>query len=180
MSQNIFVILQDNDVQKQWGNIYQLHQITKKYLLIAEEVCTDGVALIQPLKEHRDAYDHVVRTFASTCKEVKDGVDYRSYVIENLNKAYSHEYRAFYDTADWLAYNLRKELRIKIEQIPYFKRRKEIESYDEVAKKLNEYPFKGASLRDEKDVTSETAANGLKEYISYLEEIIELYKSITV
>ena len=41
------------------------------YLLTAEEISENGDALIQPLKEHRDAYDHIVRIFASTTKKCR-------------------------------------------------------------------------------------------------------------
>ena len=47
------------------------------------------------IKEHRDAYDHIVRIFASTTKKVPEGYDYYSYIKGNLEKAYGHEYRAF-------------------------------------------------------------------------------------
>lgn len=41
-----------------------LHAITKKYLLIAEEVAENGELFLQPLKEHRDAYDHLMRCYS--------------------------------------------------------------------------------------------------------------------
>ncbi len=41
--------------------------------------------------------DHVVRIFASTTKKVPEGYDYYSYIKGNLEKAYGHEYRAFFD-----------------------------------------------------------------------------------
>ena len=69
---------------------------TKIYLLTAEEISENGDALIQPLKEHRDAYDHIVRIFASTTKKVPEGYDYYSYIKGNLEKAYGHEYRVFF------------------------------------------------------------------------------------
>ena len=51
--------------------IYQLHQKTKIYLLTAEEISENGDALIQPLKEHRDAYDHVVRFLQAQPKKCR-------------------------------------------------------------------------------------------------------------
>ena len=100
--QNVFNLMQNDEIGLLWKKIYQLHQKTKIYLLTAEEISENGDALIQPLKEHRDAYDHIVRIFASTTKKVPEGYDYYSYIKGNLEKAYGHEYRAFFDTADWL------------------------------------------------------------------------------
>ena len=93
--ESIFAILQEKDVQEQWLNICRLHRITKEYLLVAEEVCEEGVLFFQPLKEHRDAYDHVIRTFSIDLKKVPEDVDCKLYVKKNLEKAYGHEYRTF-------------------------------------------------------------------------------------
>ena len=62
--QNVFNLMQNDEIGLLWKKIYQLHQKTKIYLLTAEEISENGDALIQPLKEHRDAYDHIVRIFA--------------------------------------------------------------------------------------------------------------------
>ena len=74
--QNVFNLMQNDEIGLLWKKIYQLHQKTKIYLLTAEEISENGDALIQPLKEHRDAYDHIVRIFASTTKKVPEGYDY--------------------------------------------------------------------------------------------------------
>ena len=179
MLKDIFDILQHEDVQKQWKEIYTLHRETKKYLLIAEETSEDGVALIQPLKEHRDAYDHIIRTFASTAKTIPDNVDYLKYVKDNLSKAYGHEYRAFFDTADWLAYNLRKDIRIRIENIPRENRRYLVPDYERTIVQLNEYPFEVADVRNDKDVTNgHINDNACKRYMQLLDWLIDLYKKI--
>lgn len=69
--QNVFNLMQNDEIGLLWKKIYQLHQKTKIYLLTAEEISENGDALIQPLKEHRDAYDHIVRIFASTTKKCR-------------------------------------------------------------------------------------------------------------
>lgn len=85
--QNVFNLMQNDEIGLLWKKIYQLHQKTKIYLLTAEEISENGDALIQPLKEHRDAYDHIVRIFASTTKKVPEGYDYYSYISkETLRK----------------------------------------------------------------------------------------------
>lgn len=86
--QNVFNLMQNDEIGMLWKKIYQLHQKTKIYLLTAEEISENGDALIQPLKEHRDAYDHIVRIFASTTKKVPEGYDYYSYIKGNLATVY--------------------------------------------------------------------------------------------
>ena len=70
--QNVFNLMQNDEIGLLWKKIYQLHQKTKIYLLTAEEISENGDALIQPLKEHRDAYDHIVRIFARACLKIKN------------------------------------------------------------------------------------------------------------
>ena len=177
--QNVFNLMQNDEIGLLWKKIYQLHQKTKIYLLTAEEISENGDALIQPLKEHRDAYDHIVRIFASTTKKVPEGYDYYSYIKGNLEKAYGHEYRAFFDTADWLAYNLRHNLRERINVIPYNKRNQLIPNCKETIKLLNQYPFEISNLRNDKDIVKESDSDEtIKEYENLLRQLIKLYKEI--
>lgn len=177
--QNVFNLMQNDEIGLLWKKIYQLHQKTKIYLLTAEEISENGDALIQPLKEHRDAYGHIVRIFASTTKKVPEGYDYYSYIKGNLEKAYGHEYRAFFDTADWLAYNLRHNLRERINAIPYNKRNQLIPNCKETIKLLNQYPFEISNLRNDKDIVKESDSDEtIKEYENLLRQLIKLYKEI--
>ena len=56
-----------------------VHLYTKKYLLVAEEVAEEGELFLQPLKEHRDAFDHLMRC-------------YSIYLIENNKQNIAVEY----------------------------------------------------------------------------------------
>ena len=49
------------DLSSHWKQLCELHSRTKHYLLIAEELSEEGDVFLQPLKEHRDAYDHIIR-----------------------------------------------------------------------------------------------------------------------
>ena len=59
--QNVFNLMQNDEIGLLWKKDISITSKTKIYLLTAEEISENGDALIQPLKEHRDAYDHVVR-----------------------------------------------------------------------------------------------------------------------
>ena len=92
-----------------------VHLYTKKYLLVAEEVAEQGELFLQPLKEHRDAFDHLMRCYSIYVIENNlDDEKKADYVAKNLDKAFGHVYRAFFDTADWLTYILRKWIRCKL------------------------------------------------------------------
>ena len=97
VSDSIFFVLSNNkEAQDYWVKICILHNITKKYLLLTEEICETGQLFLQPLKEHRDAYDHIIRTFSIDIKQLPENFNRQDYVLKNLNKAYGHEYRAFF------------------------------------------------------------------------------------
>lgn len=72
-------------------DICTLHDATKGYLIKCEALL--GKTIVQPIKEFRDAYDHLLKTF------FKEDTDQE--LIKNLNAAYSHEFRAFMDTLDY-------------------------------------------------------------------------------
>mgnify|MGYP003413862528 FL=1 len=48
---------------KYWDSICQIYFLTKHYLLLAEELSDDFDTFLQPVKEHRDAFDHVARVY---------------------------------------------------------------------------------------------------------------------
>ena len=71
-------------------------------MLLAHNVCGVTRSI-----RNRDAYDHLMRVFALPMKEIEK-LDVDKYVLDNVKKAFSHEYRAFFDTADWFTYICRK------------------------------------------------------------------------
>lgn len=181
---SIFQILQDSKAQDIWIEICKLHQKTKKYLLLAEEVCEEGAIFLQPLKEHRDAYDHVVRTFSLAIKEVPADFDVLQYVCENLKKALGHEYRAFFDTADWLSFHLRKTIRLRVQKMnskakENLKAKCADKGIDNLFRRLNDYPFQISKRRNDKDIAKPSGtADEIREYVKILEELITIYKEI--
>lgn len=111
-----------------WDDICKIHLFTKHYLLLAEEMSVDGDLFLQPLKEHRDAYDHIIRVYAALGKKINvDNAD--EYMKNNMSKALGHEYRAFFDTADWLTLICRERINDLLAE----------KSREEVVKKYSNY-----------------------------------------
>ena len=97
-------------LDEQWVQIVELHNETKALFLFAEEIEHEQFQdFIPPISEHRHAYEHVVRAQANRL-----GVDGREpdeeYQRDCFNKALGHEYRAFFDCADWISVILRDEI----------------------------------------------------------------------
>lgn len=176
---DVFTILSKPDISHYFDEISQVHMYTKHYLLISEEISEEGITFLQPLKEHRDAYDHLVRVFALPIKEIGN-IDVEKYVLDNVKKAFGHEYRAFFDTADWFTYICRKYIR---EELSFNAKKKRYEEtytdFEDVKKFINKVPFLIAKYREEKDVSNHEPILGeVLEYKKTMDKLLELYKKI--
>ena len=151
--------------------------------MLAEELSEDGVAFLQPMKEHRDAYDHLMRIFSLNLRKAQlpSDFDYNYYIEDNLKKAYGHEYRAFFDTADWLTFICRKAIR---ETLSYNTKRKRYidnyqnEDFQETRDFINKVPFDIAKYRENKDISNINLLEEVEKYRITLDKLIEIYKKI--
>ena len=167
--------------EKIWNDICKIHLFTKHYLLLAEELSTDGDLFLQPLKEHRDAYDHIIRVYA-TKEKINNVENSDLYMQTNMSKALGHEYRAFFDTADWLTLICREKINKLLENIS----RNEIEllypNYKEFRKMLLSLPNEIATLRENKDVgkKDDSFLGVVDNYVEILDKLLTYYKELVI
>jgi hypothetical protein len=91
--------------------ILEVHFRTKAIFIFAEELGVgDFKTFIQPIRELRDAHEHIMRATASRLEFGKHPKE-ASYQNDSLRSALNHEIRAFYDCADWMSVLLRKSIR---------------------------------------------------------------------
>lgn len=161
-----------------WEDICRIHLLTKHYLLLAEEMSTGGEMFLQPLKEHRDAYDHIIRVYAA-----KNGINKpeqrEQYMKSNMSKAIGHEYRAFFDTADWLSLICRDKINRMLEG----KRAEDIErrysGYKELRVFLLDLPGQIAEQRERKDVGSDLLEE-VDRYVDILDRLIQYCRELSL
>lgn len=156
-----------------WKEISKIHLLTKHYLLLAEEIGEE--IFIQPLKEHRDAYDHIIRIYGMELSNKKIE-NPKQYKISNMKKALGHEYRAFFDTADWLSLICRKKIRMLLEGKNSVDIEKKLPEYPQIKERLFKIPQEIAELRKEKDIGDSIGI--IREVDSYslvLDEVLEYY-----
>ena len=79
-------------VEEMLREIVSVHEITREYIIKCETLAQKTFP--QPVKEFRDAYDHILRTFFKNENDEE--------VIRNVEAALSHENRAFSDIMDHL------------------------------------------------------------------------------
>lgn len=169
--------LDNHDIKQMLVDMSKIHMYTKHYLLVAEELSSEGVVFLQPLKEHRDAYDHLCRIFfLDSTSNIKDE---KAYIQDNVKKALGHEYRAFFDTVDWLTFICRKYIR---EQLSYRGIRKEYQGeydYSATRKFVNDLPFEIAKYREQKDISNKNSLlKDVDAYREIVERLLDIYKEI--
>ena len=90
--------------------IVEVHNEAKGLFLLAEETEPHRFrSFLQPSNELRHAYEHAIRAKANEFGQDKGPVD-PDYQNRSLKRTLGHEYRAFFDWADWLSVILRERI----------------------------------------------------------------------
>ena len=167
------------NMQAYWENICKIYFLTKHYLLLAEEISENFETFLQPIKEHRDAFDHIARVYGYGMLDKKiDDVD--SYRLENMQKAVGHTYRAFFDTADWLSYTLRKKIREALSACTKEQITSKFPSYESAKRLLRDVPIKIAKIRSNKDLSDDESmlVKEVEEYSKLLDDLLAIYYEV--
>ncbi len=165
-------------LEDSWIRICNIHLLTKHYLLIAEEMNADGDMFLQPLKEHRDAYDHIIRVYAVLIgKNKQDNPE--EYIKKNMSKAEGHEYRAFFDTADWISIICREKIYNILDKYGMDVVKDKYQNYDELKGFLAELPQKIAEQREKKDI-GRSSFDVADSYMEILDKLIEYWKELSL
>lgn len=160
--------------------IVLLHNITKHFILLGEETDTNFNSYIQPIKEFRDSHDHMLRAFKCILFDNKD----EEYAEKQLSKALEHEYRAFFDVADWFSIICRSASQEAMKGKSYCidKIIAQNDKYLEYAKFLNGISVEIAQMREAKDVGGDIAktVNDYKELLVKLHEATRYIQNATL
>jgi hypothetical protein len=163
-----------------WDNICKIYFLTKHYLILSEEISDDFDTFLQPIKEHRDAFDHIARVYGHQLLS-SPITDIETYQAENMKKAIGHIYRAFFDTADWLTYICRRKIRETVEKSTYEEIIQIYPDYDDLKKRLTEIPKEIGEIREQKDISDDEKllVSEVDRYKVILDELIDAYKKIS-
>ena len=156
-----------------WTTFSNLYLMTKDMYIKAEEYDDEFCSIMQPIKEQRDALDHMVRSYSELVNSENDHLDENKekYVQKNLDKAIGHMYRAFYDTADILTIILREHISNELQGHSYSHICSCWSDYESIRKQLVNVTKQIASLRLKKEVKSsqEEQEQIFKEYKDILD-----------
>lgn len=161
-----------------WNNICEIYFLTKHYLILSEEFSDDFDTFLRPIKEQRDAFDHIARVYGySFLNEPIQNVEL--YQRENMKKALGHIYRAFFDTADWMTYICRRKIREMLNGHTKEEILAKYPQYEVVKQKLIDVPKAIAEIRQNKDINDDQGL--IKEVSKYkviLDDLWEYYSQI--
>lgn len=162
------------------SQIVRMHFEAKSLILLAEQINLGQGFVVQPMKEQRDAHDHLMRARARelNLKDSKHGKSEgperdREYIMDNYRKALGHECRAFFDAADVISMEITNEiLRIVVpfkstqitSVIPNF--------YTEIKPALRSLDQSIADVRGDKDVSKENPFDEVDSYKAIVKKLV--------
>lgn len=143
-----------------WKAIIHIHNESKALFILCEEIEPHEFrSFLQPFNELRHAYEHVVRSKANEFGMGKK-LSGSEYQYNSLNKALGHEYRGFFDCADWLAVILREAIIETLKPFPLSCIQAALpEYYSNYRIRIDKISKEIATIRGDKDIegTNKTA-----------------------
>lgn len=163
-----------------WNDYSYIHNATKKLYILIEEYDDELSSFIQPIKEQRDALEHIVRAYNKFYCDKDSHISKidEQYIKGNLSKALGHNFRAFFDCADILSIIIREKLSLSLSDFSYSEILSAWSDYEEKRLFLEDVPDKFAKLRTSKDVvkTSEDKVKMVDEYTKLIRDLMSIYK----
>jgi len=156
----------------------KLYEAVKALMLFGEEISPRNLTFPQILKEQRDAFEHFMRVIA--IKTNMRGQPNPEYIDVNLDKMFSHVYRAAYDTLDWISILLRNKIAEELHGYSASAIEASMPTYyTQIRPKLESVlPRRIAEIRGAKDVGM-PAPESIGEYADLVEELKGYHETIT-
>jgi hypothetical protein len=163
--------------EKEIKEIAVIHNFTKHYIMLGEELSDDFETYLQPVKEFRDAYEHILRIFRQCVGLNDNDMNKEEYIQKNLSKALGHEYRAFFDVADWFSIVCRKRIYDMVQKYTYDQLCEKYPKYPEMKKRLFEISEEITSIRESKDIVS-NIVDEVNRYQYVMVELLGYYRDL--
>lgn len=139
----------------------------KSLFIKSEELISEMYFFPAPTIEHRDALEHVARYMEIT----KNG-DVTPEALKELQSAIGHEYRAYFDTADYICVMVRKEINESLKNVSRRKIKRVWNEYTEIKSKILDYSDKIADIR----INRKGNHDCIEQYEDMVQQIIDFYK----
>lgn len=161
--QNADLIEKDIACKRELQDSYEAY---KKLFIRAEEKLEEMDFFVAPMLEHRDALDHLMRYFFLVSEN-----SVTQEAVEQLEKALGHEYRAYFDVADYICITVREKIAESLKRIPKRKMKTVWETYSDVKNRVVKISDEISEIRFERKGDMDS----VKKYEGMLQEIFEIY-----
>lgn len=160
---NVDLIKKDALCKKELQDVYEAY---KKLFIRAEEKLEEMGFFVAPMLEHRDALDHLMRYFSL----VSEG-EITEETLKQLEKAVGHEYRAYFDVADYICITVREKIAESLKGISKRKMQSVWKEYSDVKRKVVKISDEISEIRYNRRGNMDS----VKKYDEMLKEIFEIY-----
>jgi len=169
-------------VEEIWRRIFVVHNAAKALYLFAEEQGPGFKRLLQPDNEWKNSAEHIIRAKGRELNltPAKEGQDNAKYIYDNLDAALGHEYRAFYDTCDWVSICFREMILNDLKVFDHETINAALPNYySEIRPRIEKISQEISMIRCAKDIgDGEDILLQINKYKSLVEEIVSLYSDI--
>ena len=148
------------EYQDMLDRIISIYSKCKQRFIESEELLESMETFVAPLLEHRDALDHIVNAFKYLPHNELQAID-------ELKKAEEHEMRAFYDIADFVCIEIRREISNSLKRCSKRKIKKIWVDYTEKKEWLYKVSLEIANIR-----TKRTSSSQIEEYDALLNDML--------
>lgn len=161
----------DNDLEsreKQYRrDLYNTYIESKNLFICAEEILEPMSFFVAPILEHRDALDHIMRYF-----DLKNKNGLSEDAVKELDRALSHELRAYFDIADYVCITIRQQIANSLKRINSKKIQKVWSEYTDIKKRVVNVSEEIAEIRKNRN----SSLTHIEKYKPVVEEMMGIYK----
>lgn len=159
------VDLRERDI-KYKSDLQNIYSAYKELFIQSEERLEEMSFFVAPMLEHRDALDHLMRYFNLT-----NEVGITEEALKQLDKAIDHEFRAYFDVADYICITVRNRIAEGLRGISKKKIRAVWNDYLDIKEKVVKISNDIATIRFERDGKMDSVVK----YKQALEEIFKIH-----
>ncbi len=166
--------------ERLWRELVEIHNHCKSLFILAEETDPELLDFLQPAMEQRHALEHIMRAMACELGmlEQRNPAD-SEYIEQSLRKAIGHEFRAFFDAADWLQISLREKT---LQMLAGYSNECITavfpDYYHTIRPRLEQIAQQVATIRTNKDITKHETLDLIREYRKIVTELADAMSRI--
>lgn len=149
-------------------DLMYVYNESKKKFIKGEEMLPQMRFFAAPIIEHRDALDHIMRYFRMTSNG-----ELTEEALSQLSSALNHEYRAFFDIADYIGIEVRDSISESLKRVSRKKRINKVWSdYPKIRKEIIQYSNEIAKIRQNRCGDKDC----VEKYKKILENMFQTYE----